>query len=150
MSRRHFVAGALAAGGLVLSGLPFSTNVAEAASPHPVEVGLAHDVLAALGREDFAALLGQRFRIADHGGRSVNAVLAKVLKQPLPAKSAAVHVQPRLDCFTLVFHSSAPALPSATYQVEHARLGRFPLFLVPGPGSCRGTDYVAVFNRLLS
>ena len=110
-------------------------------------VFLAGLLACGLGR---ARAEGQRFRIADHGGRSVNAVLAKVLKQPLPAKSAAVHAQPRLDCFTLVFHSSAPALPSATYQVEHARLGRFSLFLVPGAGSRRGTDYVAVFNRLLS
>jgi hypothetical protein len=124
--------------------------VAEAAGSPAVTAALPHDVLASLGREHFLPLVGQRFRFAGDGGRSVTAVLTAVRQQPQKSRSAALRSQPQVDHFMLIFRSNSRPLASATYQVEHAGLGRFPLFLVSRPALHRGTEYVAVFNRLLS
>ena len=152
LSRRHFVAtsSAVLAAGLVMPVWASSRLVAEAAGSTTVTAALPHDALASLGREHFLPLVGQRFRFAGDGSRAVTAVLTDVRQQPQTSRSAALRSQPRLDHFTLIFRSDARPLASATYQIEHAGLGRFPLFLVSRPTLHRGTEYVAVFNRLLS
>jgi hypothetical protein len=54
------------------------------------------------------------------------------------------------ECFTLQFNgSSRRAFGQQTYEVDHAALGRFSLFIVPVgmPTSKREISYEAVFNR---
>ena len=52
---------------------------------------------------------------------------------------------PRTDVFTLNFFTTGATFRQGTYQVEHATLGSFDLFLVPSGN----TGYAAPFNRLL-
>jgi len=54
------------------------------------------------------------------------------------------------ECFSVVFQGprSLP-LRQNTYTVEHSRLGRFQLFVVPGdPGKGSGLHYGALINRV--
>jgi len=51
--------------------------------------------------------------------------------------------------FTLLFRGPGePLLPQQIYPVEHDRLGRFDLFIVPVRRDARGLYYEAVFNRV--
>jgi hypothetical protein len=118
-------------------GPDWSSNVLAA------EAAPSHDVLASLGRAQFAAVVGQTFHIYTETGRSVAVVLAAVVE---PTVSPPRYRQPRLECFTLLFRGPRQALPSHTYLIEHQTLGRFPLFLVP---TAVAGEYVAVINRLL-
>lgn len=54
------------------------------------------------------------------------------------------------ECFSLLFRNGGgAALPQGTYGIEHAVLGSFALFLVPGDADNNGRQgYVAVINRL--
>jgi len=54
------------------------------------------------------------------------------------------------ECFSLLFQNgTGAALPQGTYAIEHAALGSFALFLVPGGADeNKGQSYVAVINRL--
>jgi hypothetical protein len=51
------------------------------------------------------------------------------------------------ECFMLKFRGTE-TLPQNTYWIEHAQLGRFQLFLVPGGKNKQGTYHQAVINRL--
>lgn len=55
--------------------------------------------------------------------------------------------RPGWESFSLLFLGRAPLLPQATYRVQHAELGSFPLFLVPIQREGDGHCYEAVFNR---
>jgi hypothetical protein len=51
-----------------------------------------------------------------------------------------------MPSYSLIFRDViAPALPQATYRVEHAKLGVFPLFLVPIASQRGEVRYEAVF-----
>jgi hypothetical protein len=53
------------------------------------------------------------------------------------------------DCFSLTFRGPADlALRQDTYTVQHAKLGRFSLFIVPGDADRTARQYVAIINRL--
>jgi hypothetical protein len=54
------------------------------------------------------------------------------------------------ECFSLLFQSSNSwALRQGTYGIEHAAIGSFALFLVPGGPDANGNQsYLAVVNRL--
>ena len=50
--------------------------------------------------------------------------------------------------FTLLFRGPLqPLLPQQIYPMEHDRLGRFDLFIVPVRRDAQGLYYEAVFNR---
>ena len=51
------------------------------------------------------------------------------------------------ECFLLKFRGTE-TLPQRTYWIEHAQLGRFQLFLVPGGKNKQGIYHHAVINRL--
>ncbi|HWE63359.1 MAG TPA: hypothetical protein VHB98_16710 [Chloroflexota bacterium] len=141
-SRRRFMIGAglVAAGGRLV---PIASPASLAAAAPP------RDVLAALGREDFAALVGQTFTIDTAAGHRLPVRLTTV-EVPTARKMAASYPQPRLDCFTLLFRGPVSSLPQGTYQMAHPHVGQFPIFLVPQPLSRGGTEYAAVFNRLVA
>jgi|SRR5579864_2959392 len=51
--------------------------------------------------------------------------------------------------FSLLFRGpQQPLLPQQIYPVEHDRLGRFDLFIVPVRRDAQGLYYEAVFNRV--
>ena len=55
---------------------------------------------------------------------------------------------PRQEQFSLVFRGpAAPVLPQTIYQMEHATIGLFNVFLVPVGRDNLGVLYEAVFNR---
>jgi hypothetical protein len=52
--------------------------------------------------------------------------------------------------FSLLFRGPLqPLLPQRIYPVEHERLGRFDLFIVPVRRDTHGLYYEAVFNRAI-
>lgn len=99
----------------------------------------------------FTPHVGSEFLLAATArGRAVSARLERVsdLQQGMRERRLATHDG---ECFSLVFSAPAPkraAPQQATYRVEHAALGRFSLFLVPGPARDGSVTYEAVVNRL--
>ena len=83
----------------------------------------------------FAALRGQRFRIAPDGAPAFEAELVEVTEIPREPGGRAP--------FSLVFEGGPdPPLPQRIYRVEHGELGALEIFLVPiAPGR-----YEAVFS----
>ncbi len=90
----------------------------------------------------FAPRLGETFRILAPDSTWTEFVLieASTLGEGVPADG-------RRAPFSIVFRGPRePVLPQQTYQVEHAALGSFELFLVPiGPDQA-GMRYEAVFG----
>ena len=93
-----------------------------------------------LNLQTFAACLHSVFQIQVPGHDPVPVELADAAERS---------DSPRLEQFSLIFHSAAGVyLPQAIYQMDHEKLGRISLFLVPlGPHEGRGMDFQAVFNR---
>jgi len=55
------------------------------------------------------------------------------------------------ESFSLIFRGHGNAkLGQETYTIEHARLGRFPLFVVPVGPARKGQDFQVVVNRIPS
>jgi hypothetical protein len=56
--------------------------------------------------------------------------------------------RPNWETFSILFAGGGDgAFPQATYRVDHADLGSFPLSLVPVLTDGDGRHYEAVFNR---
>jgi hypothetical protein len=104
----------------------------------PVRYALAVADLEALRADDFAPLLREPFRIDPGDGSAIAVDLIEVSE----ADSGAGRRQ-----FSLVFQGGpTPPLPQRIYAVEHERLGRIEIFLVPlGPDGI-GQRYQAVFT----
>lgn len=99
----------------------------------------------------FAPDVGDEFMLAATArGRATAARLERLsdLHQDMRERRAATHEG---ECFSLLFTAPASKRASAqqgTYSFEHASLGRFSLFLVPGPARQGSVAYEAVINRL--
>ena len=91
--------------------------------------------LEALTVEDFAALRGERFRIAPDGEPGVEVELVEVTELAREPGGRAP--------FSLVFMGGpSPPLPQQIYRVEHGDLGAIEIFLVP----IASDRYEAVFT----
>jgi hypothetical protein len=55
-------------------------------------------------------------------------------------------IQPTVNTFSLRFHLTGESLPQGTYDLEHAALGKFSLFIVPSGA----TTYTAVISHLVN
>ena len=98
-----------------------------------------------LTRSTFAPHLSSEFTVHVGSLRRVEARLVEVADLPQPGASAA----DREGRFVLrVTAARAEAFGQDTYDVQHPRLGRFALFLVPVGESGDVRHYEAVFNRL--
>ena len=85
----------------------------------------------------FAECVNTAFRIADAGA-----------SLELVSVTEGVN-SPRQENFSLMFHGPAvPFLPQRIYAMEHQRVGKIELFLVPVGKTASGYEYEAVFNRL--
>ncbi len=93
----------------------------------------------------FEECVGSAFRIHADSGGPIDATLIEAT--PMGSRSDGSGAVAQRDAFSIVFRSPAePVLPQKIYTLEHAKLGRFELFLVPiGPDES-GMRYEAVFN----
>ncbi|MFL6284730.1 MAG: DUF6916 family protein [Pyrinomonadaceae bacterium] len=101
-------------------------------------------------RETFQPYVGGIFKVRA-GVKSVEMTLENVRGCDPTAQAVKVTKKSRLsDCFALVF-SSPEALTDLTtiYDVEHAALGKFALFMTRREGPGKTYLYEAVFNRVL-
>ena len=102
--------------------------------------------LASLSHGHFAPRLHQQFLIRPESGAPIKAELISVtdLGQRPTAKKG--HVRQRTFSIILRGPQSDAYLPQRIYSVEHGRLGKHKIFLVPiGPDE-HGMRYEAVFN----
>lgn len=95
-----------------------------------------------LALEHFAGYVGETFTVAlDHIG---DAPFALVEASPLPVRQVQGMVRAP---FSLIFrHEAAILFPQKTYQMTHAALGTFGIFMVPVARDRGGFLYQAVFN----
>lgn len=100
--------------------------------------------------EQFAAQVKTRFRLHRDAGEELELELAEAAAIRSPALTAAAGKPLRQERFSLLFHGpEQPLLPQGLYQLGHASLGRFTLFLVPIGREAGIVRYEAVFNRLV-
>jgi hypothetical protein len=127
------------------------------AKPTPARVSdepLAYDVqqspLYSLHADTFRPYVGGIF-LARAGRNSIEMTLTGVRDcSPKPTTKLTTVKPPRTECFALEF-SSGKSLTDLTsiYDIEHAALGQFQLFLTRRDGADGKSLYEAVFNRLL-
>ena len=100
--------------------------------------------------ETFRPYVGGIF-IARAGTNSIEMTLTAVRDcSPKPSTKITTAKAPRTECFALEF-TSADSLTDLTsiYDIKHAALGEFPLFMTRRDGTDGKSRYEAVFNRLL-
>lgn len=100
-------------------------------------------------RETFQPYLHGIFRLSA-GANSVEATLVSVRDcTPNPKQKVTKKARPS-DSFALVFRADGKLTDlTSIYEVEHAALGRFPLFLTRRDGPQNKYFYEAVFNHAL-
>ena len=90
----------------------------------------------------FADNVKTKFRIYREAASPVEVELVEVSKG---------ESSPKQEYFSLFFRGPLDQfLSQRSYQVEHEKLGRFDLFLVPIGKDAEGFHYEAVFNRFLT
>ncbi len=103
--------------------------------------------------------MGSSFQVFPGGANAQPVWLTLLAVNDLPAlapvNAASMAVPPpktsssaMVSGFVLTFNSSAPPLEQGTYAFQHEALGKFALFIVPGPPGTQ--TYSAVFNTLVS
>jgi hypothetical protein len=95
-----------------------------------------------LTREDFAACVGESFRLCpDHPD-----AFDLVVEQVSELKAAEGY-----ESFSICFRGPGDrGVPQATYPLENDRLGRLEIFIVPIARDEKGYRYEALFNRLVT
>lgn len=92
----------------------------------------------------FAGFVGDTFRFEIAAGQFVEARLAEahLLKHPQPLRADELRAP-----FSLIFQvSTSRALPQHIYALEHAKLGRMEIFLVPVGRDAGNLLLEAIFN----
>jgi hypothetical protein len=153
VSRRKFLQnGAVAAA--TLAAAPLS---AWSSGPSTPSLSHAGSKTLGLSRQAFEQAVGSAFKVSTGAANSQPAWMTLLAVDDLPAlapmNAGIMAVPPPRSStsvtttgFLLLFHSSAPSLGQGSYTFEHAKMGQFPLFIVPeGQGT---QTYVAVFNLL--
>ncbi len=93
----------------------------------------------------FQACLGNAFRIYEGSGGTVDTTLITATSHG--SRHAGDGSSAQRDAFSIVFRGPAtPVLPQRIYTLEHAKLGRFDVFLVPIGPDAEGMCYEAIFN----
>lgn len=99
-------------------------------------------------RETFAPYLNSTFSLARGKAISFDATLIEVFDYQAQARARKVRTHEG-DCFSVTFRAGArDTVSQGTYKFNHAALGRFSLFIVPGAPAADGTTYTAVINHL--
>ena len=98
------------------------------------------EVLSELTYNHFTEELGNTF-LLQHGGASIELELAEA------TALAPAGVGSRRIPFSLIFHGPRqPTLPQKIYPLEHDRLGRLEIFLVPLGPQGESMRYEAIFT----
>src|ERR1700682_3226153 len=105
-----------------------------------------------LSQEAFSSCVGSEFRIAGQDGGRIRAKLIEVhdWRPHLTIQSKGLGSKAKVpkECFSVVFLAPPRTqLTQNTYKVDHSKLGKFSLFLVPAGRSGQGTYYEAVFKH---
>jgi hypothetical protein len=97
-------------------------------------------MLGKLTKEEFAACVGQSFRLCPDHPDGFDLVVEQV------SELKAIEGQ---ESFSVYFRGPADrGVPQATYPLENDRLGRLEIFIVPIARDEKGYRYEALFNRL--
>jgi len=108
-------------------------------------------MLEKLTREDFEALIGQKFTLTASEGQTHDFSLVDVVELPAPrarGRRASVPETIRRAPFS-VFFQAATLLPQSTYEMRNEAFGAEPLtiFIVPvGEMKEGGYEYEAIFT----
>ncbi|MCA1817015.1 MAG: hypothetical protein LC746_11515 [Acidobacteria bacterium] len=102
--------------------------------------------------ETFAPYLNSTFRLSRGKGIAFDATLVSVSDTAAKsqARARAFKSQPREGaCFELKFRAGErDTVSQGVFKMNHAALGRFSLFAVPGESTADGTTYTAVVNHI--
>lgn len=99
-------------------------------------------MLEKLTREDFAGCVGSSFRLCPDDPSGFDLVVEQV------SELKAIEGQ---ESFSVYFRGPADrGVPQAIYLLEHDRLGRLEIFIVPIARDEKGFLYEALFNRLVA
>jgi hypothetical protein len=140
--------------GLALDSLPraFGQQLHKPDPAHdfPISFDAKQEQTFSFKRETFEPYLNGVFKLSA-GANSVEATLVRVRDCTPSARSAKVTKKSRpSDSFALVFRAGGKLTDLTTiYDVEHAALGKFPLFLTRRDGPHGQHFYEAVFNHAL-
>jgi hypothetical protein len=128
MQRRQFMLA-----GAALSGAALAVGTPALAAPKA-----AASAVTGPRQAVYQALLGHTFLVFERQ-RGVVLELISVRSDPSG---------PGLEQFTLTFAGAGVSIGSGTYEIEHAGLGRFSLYLEASGQSARRTTYRAHFSLL--
>lgn len=99
-------------------------------------------MLETLTLDHFTALVGETFRVQLGGDTQLDLVLSEVT-----ALSAASAGSDKRNPFGLVFRDPGRrVLPQSVYALEHPKLGRLEIFIVPIGPDASGMRYEAIFT----
>lgn len=99
-------------------------------------------MLEKLTLSDFAENLNSKFTLYLGDENTVEIELVEAIKR---------NGNPRQDVFSILFLGPGEKpFEQNSYPVEHERLGKFELFIVPIEQTARGFFYEAIFNRIHS
>lgn len=99
-------------------------------------------------RANFASHVGSTFRFR-HGNRTINLKLVGLADYEPHSRAADTKKTRETESFVLAFRAPRNLPRSSTaYQLEHAKLGKFELFMTRSDDSNRAS-YSAVINRLV-
>ena len=140
VSRRDFLkvsAGGVAGGALLAMGIG-------AASRTMIPGVTIPENFTSPGKSEFAALIGDRFRIRQDVLEKVDVQLTDLTDLRRRTLSSA-----QGEAFSLLFRGPTEhPIRQGTHMVEHKKLGEFPLFVVPVHPDDGSLNYEAIINRM--
>jgi len=116
----------------------------------PVSFEVQRSTLFSFRAETFRPYVGGIF-VARAGANSIEMTLTEVRDcSPKSTTKITTKAAPKTECFALEFTSDKSLTDLTTiYDIEHAALGQFSLFLTRRDGADGKSLYEAVFNRIL-
>jgi len=97
------------------------------------------DILNSFNCKTFTEQLHSKFKVLLQGQDPVTLELIEVSERNTP----------KTEAFSLMFRGpAAPRLAQQTWELEHEKLGRFPLFVTAVSGDQEGITYESVFHRI--
>jgi hypothetical protein len=119
---------------------PLTSHARQSAAVSATLGAAGHDLLSRLTSESFSENLNTTFEI------QVSALNAQELELIEVSKKRAGRSTEAFDVFFL--GPKKKKFTQGTYMIRHARMGTFPLFVVPVGNGNHGVCYQAVFSRL--
>jgi hypothetical protein len=102
--------------------------------------------------DTFAPYINSTFRLSRGKAATFNATLVAVTDLSAQAQANAQDFKATATqgrCFSLTFRAGErDKVPQGAFTIDHAALGRFVLFVVPGAPAAAGAQYEAVINHL--